>query len=166
MSESQKPNISERFLSLSGLSTLWENIINAITSKITSAKEEIDETIGNINSNIDDIENTINNINNSLNNYRGYPIEQLNNSTTQFEISPNTYYKYIGQYGKDPMFILKDSTNNISNEYVIEMDFTEYAPSVGISNNIMWSDETAPEYKTGKKYIISIINNLAVFGEY
>lgn len=99
--------------------------------------------------------------------YKGnYSTSALTASSTSFTLSPNTYYTITPSSASTRTFSFGSATSGIVNEYIVEINMSSYAPTIAFPSSVVWANGTAPEYAKGKKYIISIVNNYAVFAEF
>ena len=99
--------------------------------------------------------------------YKGnYSTSALTASSTSFTLNPNTYYTITPSSASTRTFSFGSATSGIVNEYIVEINMSSYAPTIAFPSSVVWANETAPEYTKGKKYIISIVNNYAVFAEF
>lgn len=99
--------------------------------------------------------------------YKGnYSTYSLSSTTTSFALSPNTYYTFSPSSASTRTFTFGSAVSGITNEYIIEIDMSSYAPSIALPSAVSWSNNIVPAYTVGKKYIISIVNNCAVFAEF
>lgn len=99
--------------------------------------------------------------------YKGnYSTSALTASSTSFTLSPNTYYTIKPSSASTRTFSFGSATSGIVNEYIVEINMSSYAPTIAFPSSVVWANGTAPEYAKGKKYIISIVNNYAVFAEF
>jgi hypothetical protein len=90
----------------------------------------------------------------------------LTASSTSFTLNPNTYYTFKPSSASTRTFSFGSATSGIVNEYIVEINMSSYAPTIAFPSSVVWANGTAPEYAKGKKYIISIVNNYAVFAEF
>lgn len=100
-----------------------------------------------------------------------YPVVELMD-INGVSLDPNTYYKFTFD---DGIFVsltitLNESINNdIVNEYIFELNLppsTWVIPIVSLPDTIKFVNNVYPEFEMGKTYIISIVNNYAVFAEF
>lgn len=83
-----------------------------------------------------------------------YPVVTI--SSASQELQPNTYYKFNG--GSLSVTLAAASAN--MSEYVLEVTMTG---SLTLPSSIVWANEDVPTFEAGKTYVISIVNNLAVY---
>ena len=99
--------------------------------------------------------------------YKGnYSTSALTASSTSFTLSPNTYYTITPSSASTRTFSFGSATSGIVNEYIVEINMSSYAPTIAFPSSVVWANGAAPAYAKGKKYIISIVNNYAVFAEF
>lgn len=104
------------------------------------------------------VEDTINGIiNKNSSSSMAYPILNY----TGEALLPNTYYIYNGSENIDISFA--DEVEGISNEYIIQFNGGN---QVSFPSTLIWIDGFVPTFEENCIYIVSIVNNLAVFGEY
>lgn len=158
--DSNKPNILKRFLDSEGLQTFWNNVINTINNSITAIRDELTNLIQ-ANS------NSITEINDRLELLRGYPVKDLDPNVTSQQLNPNVYNKITIKSATGYTFNFNSGISNVTNEYVLEIK-TPTSGNIGSITlpAIKWSDESSPDIGLNKTYIISVINNCGVFGEY
>ena len=87
-------------------------------------------------------------------------------------LQPNTYYIVTGASGWDGIYVhnLEQHDDTIVNEYIFEayieqVGFATNAPLI-MPENIKWANGNVPPMSVGKTYVISIVNNLAVYAEF
>lgn len=94
----------------------------------------------------------------------GTPIEEVDSSTgtiTQ-ELSPNKYYKF----GRCTSLTIALGTevSGILNEYMFEF-ISDATPTVlNLPETVKWNNGNTPTIEANKKYIVSIVSNIAVIG--
>ena len=101
-----------------------------------------------------------------------YPVEVINVPDAYYGLHPNTYYIIDGMTLGDALHVtLNEPTDNsIVNEYIFEF----YVENVGwgfmnpliLPDTIKFANDVYPDMKGGYTYVISIINNLAIFAEF
>lgn len=96
-----------------------------------------------------------------------YPIVYSDSSFPTIE--PNTYYILPDDttYGAD----FSEELEGVVNEYVIQFTVPEVIIGgsecmLTLPDTVMWANGTIPPLTLGKTYVISIVNNLAVFAEF
>lgn len=98
--------------------------------------------------------------------YAGTPIvEEVN--TIVSNLSPNVYHKW-GSITSLNIQSLASGTTGILDEYMIEFEAANDFVSLALPNTIQWMGYDNPVYSitSGKKYQISIVNGLGVYGEF
>ena len=102
-----------------------------------------------------------------------YPVVSIGDTTASLEgLNPNTYYQIFGE--NELMFfnltvVLNEPTDNsVVNEYVFEFSVPNIlqTPSLSLPDTIIWANNAAPVIQKNKTYVVSIVNNLAVFAEF
>ena len=102
-----------------------------------------------------------------------YPV--VRTEQTSLVLSSNTYYIFENIYGGgDALNIEGFSTqdNNVVNEFIFEVTIKEdnllggNSASFYLPSSVVWQNNEHPPMTTGKTYIISIVNNLAVYAEF
>ena len=101
-----------------------------------------------------------------------YPV--VNTTQGQMSFQPNTYYKFYNITTNDGIFIeeliLGDST--VVNEYLFEFHIDENAwtpkesATLVLPEGVVWANGNVPPMLANKTYIISIVNNLAIYAEF
>lgn len=95
-----------------------------------------------------------------------YPVEEISNYTSSIEIEPNTYYRTTAKRSSNlSVTFAEPSENGIVNEYVFEIACSK-AFTLTLPEGVVWANDVAPEIAAGKTYVISVVNNLAVFAEF
>lgn len=93
----------------------------------------------------------------------GTPIEAVGSSgaITQ-ELSPNKYYKF----GRCTSLTIALGTevSGILNEYMFEFVSGVTATILNLPETVKWNNGNAPTIEANKKYIVSIVSNIAVIG--
>lgn len=91
-----------------------------------------------------------------------YPIVERTETTVT--IAPNQYN--IWKNNVNHLIVtLANTDDGTMNEFVLQ--FTCGAPSaLTLPDNIVWRDGLFPAMEQGKTYVVSIVNNLAVFAEF
>lgn len=88
-----------------------------------------------------------------------YPISS--STASALTIQPNTYYKWSGS----TLNVTLGSTDANLCEFVIELSVTG-TPSITFPSSVKWANGIAPTFVSGKKYIVSIVNNLGVYAAF
>lgn len=79
-------------------------------------------------------------------------------------LQPHHYYRWMTIM--DSISIeLMDEDNNRANEFVFEFTCGD-GTSLTMPNSIVWANGGMPPLTAGKTYVVSIVNNLAVFAEF
>jgi hypothetical protein len=94
--------------------------------------------------------------------------------TESINLSPNTYYiNKIDMVGIPNIDITLNREEEITgqvNEYIIEINlfdtFGNEPIPCSFPEEIIWANESVPTFEVGHAYVISIVNNLAVFAEF
>lgn len=95
-----------------------------------------------------------------------YPVEEISNYTSSIEIEPNTYYRTTAKRSSNlSVTFAEPSENGVVNEYVFEIACSN-AFTLTLPEGVVWANDVAPEIAAGKTYVISVVNNLAVFAEF
>ena len=83
-------------------------------------------------------------------------------------LKPNTYNVCVCTDTRINFgFTVDLDAQNLShiNEYVIELQYNGDVP-IYIPGSVKWLNEDTPSFTVGKKYLISIVGNLGVWGEF
>lgn len=82
-------------------------------------------------------------------------------------LSPNVYHKW-GSITSLTIQSLASGTTGILDEHMIEFEAANDFGSLTLPNTIQWMENDNPGYSitSGKKYQISIVNGLGVYGEF
>lgn len=91
---------------------------------------------------------------------QNYPVVVISGTSQAME--PNTYYKFSGS--ALTVTFATPTDNAIVNEYVIEVVANN--TTLALPTTIKWAGGESPAMTSGKTYVISVINNLAVFAEF
>lgn len=91
---------------------------------------------------------------------KSYP--KANITAEELKMQPNTYYIFTGS---NLALSLVERAADMVSEYVIEIVCTG-TPNITLPSGLTWANDTAPVFTAGKTYVISIIDNLAVFAEF
>ena len=101
-----------------------------------------------------------------------YPVVEIGVPPFSEGISPNIYYISTNMTGQDELYVtLNEPTDNsIVNEYVFEFYIEDAnwgnSPALSLPDTIKWANDAAPVIEVNKTYVVSIVNNLAVFAEF
>lgn len=95
-----------------------------------------------------------------------YPTSTITASSTSITLKPETYYTITPSSASTRTFSFASAPSGVIHEYIVEINCSSYAPSIAFPSGIKWVNGTAPALKKGKKYVISFVNNLGVFGEF
>ena len=98
-----------------------------------------------------------------------YPVVEMNvNSADTITIEPNTYtILNPGIRATSIDIILGDISNtDIVNEYVFELRCLDEAVTLTMDALVQWANSNSPTFQPNKTYVISIVNNLAVYAEF
>lgn len=79
------------------------------------------------------------------------------------QLSPNVLYEFGACTSLT--LTLAAETSGILNEYMFEFTASG-ATTLSLPSSVKWLNDTAPTITSGKKYQVSIVNNLAVYGEF
>lgn len=94
----------------------------------------------------------------------GYKNEFDISSPATLELKPNHFYRV--SVSGDTVITLADTGHIlVTNEYVMKIVCTG-TPNITLPDGLVWANDTAPVFTAGKTYVISIIDNLAVFAEF
>ena len=111
------------------------------------------------------IASALNHLNDKLENIdTNYPVVEIGGEEQL--MTPNVYY--IANNKNTLMLTFETPANeSIVNEYVVEINCPENSnTTLYLRDNVKWAKDLIPELVAGKKYVISIINNLAIFAEF
>lgn len=94
--------------------------------------------------------------------------------TESINLSPNTYYinkiDLVGMPNIDITLNREEEITGQVNEYIIEINlfdtFGNEPIPCSFPEEIIWANESIPTFVAGHAYVISIVNNLAVFAEF
>lgn len=84
-------------------------------------------------------------------------------STNTFEIAPNKMYMF-GTRESLTITLAAPSDNTIVNEYMFQFTSGSTATTLNVPASVVWLKD--PDIQTGKKYAVSIENNLGIIGEW
>lgn len=84
-------------------------------------------------------------------------------STNTFEIAPNKMYMF-GTRTSLTITLAIPSDNTIVNEYMFQFTSGSVATTLNVPSSVVWLKD--PDIQTGKKYAVSIENNLGIIGEW
>lgn len=100
-----------------------------------------------------------------------YPI--VVTSDMDISMQPNTYYKVPNVTTMDAVIVeLIEGDSNIVNEYLFEVYVEESRwaleenATLILPEGIVWADGNIPPMSANKTYVVSIVNNLAVYAEF
>lgn len=93
-----------------------------------------------------------------------YIVESDISSPATLELKPNHFYK-VSVTGDTIITLGGPTPTRITNEYVMKIVCTG-TPNITLPSGLIWANDTAPVFTAGKTYVISIIDNLAVFAEF
>ena len=92
-----------------------------------------------------------------------YPLVNHGTNDTTFTLTPNTFHVWGTVSSLTLTF--GDTLNDIINEYTFQ--FTSNANTTLILPNVIkWANDMVPTIVENKTYVVSVINNLAVFTEF
>ena len=92
-----------------------------------------------------------------------YPVINHGTNDTTFTLTPNTFHVW----GTVSTLTLTfgSELSNIINEYIFQ--FTSGASTtLTLPNTIKWANDITPTIVANKSYVVSVVNNLAVFTEF
>ena len=99
-----------------------------------------------------------------------FPVEILDASANYIDIYSNTYSKLAIPADRTKSYSIYTYTYNvdetIANEFILELDCTKAVVTISLPSSIKWVNEDAPVFSVGKKYVISIVGGLGVWGEF
>ena len=80
---------------------------------------------------------------------------------------PNKYYKFTGTDISSLTVTLGAETEGVLNEYLFEFTVnTEGTTTLTLPESVVWLGDFPPALSAGKTYQVSIVDNLAIFGEW
>ena len=94
---------------------------------------------------------------------------QIDNSSSgevSVELTPNTLYNFTSDSITALNLTFGTATPNAVNEYMFEFIGSSTPTVLTLPDTIKWLNGVAPVITAGRFYSVSIINNLAVYGEY
>lgn len=99
-----------------------------------------------------------------------FPVEVLDASMNYISIYSNTYSKLSIPADRTKSYNISTYTYNLdetlAHEFILELDCTQAVVTISLPSSIKWVNEDAPVFSVGKKYVISIIGDLGVWGEF
>lgn len=99
-----------------------------------------------------------------------FSVKVLDASDSYISIYSNTYSKLAIPADRTSSYYIYTSTYNLdetlAHEFVLELDCTQAVVTISLPSSIKWVNEDAPIFSVGKKYVISIIGDLGVWGEF
>lgn len=101
-----------------------------------------------------------------------YPVETVGSESITMQ--PNTYYKVNSITAMDAVDIIEfiQGDSSIVNEYVFEVHIDDSPWAIGenasliLPGEVIWANDKTPPMLVNKTYVISIVNNLAVYIEF
>ena len=95
---------------------------------------------------------------------KGIPTLTVTDSTAEQVLAPNVLYIFETRTSTLTL-TLGTPIDKIANEYHFIVKCGSTAPTINFPSGIAWNGENAPEIAAGKKYEVSILNNIAAFFE-
>lgn len=92
-----------------------------------------------------------------------YPVVNVT-ELNDFTLSPNTYYK-APTLGSPVSVLFGEKTARVVNEYIFEFGVFG-SVSLSMPQGVVWANGETPPMTDGKVYVISVIDDLAVFAEF
>ena len=89
-------------------------------------------------------------------------IDKTSDSSASFVIDPNKMYMFGNR--TTLTINLLPGESGIVNEYMFQFTSGSIATTLNVPNSVVWLKE--PDIQTGKKYAVSIENNLGIIGEW
>lgn len=90
---------------------------------------------------------------------------EVSNNSGGCSLDPNVYYIVTGQSMID-VSLNTPADTTIYNEYLLEFTTPSGGTSLVITNSVKWHNGESPIIEGGKTYQLSIVNNLAICGEF
>jgi hypothetical protein len=89
-------------------------------------------------------------------------IDKTSDTSDTFDIEPNKMY----MFGERTTLTINlvPGKSGIVNEYMFQFTSGSVATTISVSNTVTWLKD--PDIQTGKKYAVSIENNLGIIGEW
>lgn len=89
-------------------------------------------------------------------------VDKTSDSSTSFAIDPNKMYMFGARTALT--ITLNTGESGVVNEYMFQFTSGNVATTLTVPNTVVWLKE--PDVQTGKKYMVSIENNLGIIGEW
>lgn len=89
-------------------------------------------------------------------------VDKTQDSVNQFAIDPNKMYMFGTRTSLT--ITLNPGNSDIVNEYMFQFTSESVATTLNVPSSVTWLKE--PDIQTGKKYAVSIENNLGIIGEW
>lgn len=102
------------------------------------------------------------------NSVRSMPIKKVYWDTGDFYMKPNIYYKNISPYMYESFYLFLEypEDDSIVNEYIIEFTLGWDDLWFSLPAEVTWLNNDVPEFEPEYTYVISIVNNVAVYAKY
>jgi hypothetical protein len=98
--------------------------------------------------------------------YYNIGVVEIEGSDILLSMNSNTYYRCIDTVNSLTINLNTPEYSNIVNNYIIEFSTGENGCTLGVPENIKWSNGTTPDIEFNTTYQLSIINNLSVISKF
>lgn len=93
-----------------------------------------------------------------------YPVSSHGTSNTSYKLTPNVLHTWGTVTSLN--LTLGTETSGIANEFLFQFTSGTTATTLTLPSTVKWADGEAPSIETNSTYMISIVNNLAVFAKF
>lgn len=93
-----------------------------------------------------------------------YPITTVSVDQGMINMLPNKYYRDDVEVTGSVTLVFHEPTDaTIVNEYIFEFYASSDSVSLSLPGSIVWANDDVPEIEEGYTYVISVVNNVAVY---
>lgn len=98
---------------------------------------------------------------------RSMPVKKVNWEFEGLLLEPNVYHKNVAYYMySDCSLYLAPPHPNVVNEYIVEFTLGWDEVYISLPSGVIWLNDDVPEFEPEYTYVISIVNNVAVYEKY
>ena len=93
-----------------------------------------------------------------------YAIKTVSVASGQLNMQANTYYRNSANVsGALTLAFQTPADATIANEYIVEFYVSASSVSLTMPSGIVWANDDVPTIEAGNTYVVSVVNNLAVY---
>lgn len=93
-----------------------------------------------------------------------YTVKTVSVASGQLNMQCNTYYRNSANVSGALTLVFQTPADaTIVNEYIVEFYVSAASVSLTMPDNVVWANDDVPTIEAGNTYVVSVVNNLAVY---